>query len=39
VSVETVRALVKKHTEGPALGVLGESTVNVLLFNRALDGL
>jgi len=36
---ETVRDLVAKYTEGPAFGLLGESTVHVLLLNRALDGL
>lgn len=39
LSVGAVRELVSKHTEGPTLGFLGESTVNVLLLNRELDGL
>lgn len=32
-----VMALVKSHTEGPTLGIFGESHVNVLLLNIALD--
>lgn len=39
LSVAVVGDLVLKHTEAPALGILGEPTVNVLLLNRELDGL
>jgi potassium-transporting ATPase KdpC subunit len=39
MSEDAVRALVARHTEGPALGFLGQPRVNVLLLNLDLDGL
>jgi len=39
VSVNMVRELVKKQTEGPLLGMLGPKRVNVLKLNIALDNL
>jgi potassium-transporting ATPase KdpC subunit len=37
LDVETVRTLVERHIEGRTLGILGESRVNVLALNLALD--
>jgi K+-transporting ATPase ATPase C chain len=39
MTVDAVRALVAKHTEGPLLGFLGQSRVHVLELNLDLDGL
>jgi K+-transporting ATPase ATPase C chain len=39
VPADEVRAAIDRHTDGPALGFLGESHVNVLEVNLDLDGL
>lgn len=36
--VERVHQLVQAHVETPWFGIIGDSTVNVLALNRALDG-
>ena len=38
LSVEKVRELVARHTDGRTWGFLGERRVNVLALNRAVDG-
>ena len=39
ISVSQIRDLISAHTEDRDLGVFGEPVVNVLLLNRALDGI
>lgn len=39
LTVDKMRELIKQHTDGPGLGVLGEAGVNVLTLNLALDSL
>ena len=36
-SPDAVRKVIAAHVQGPALGFLGQSRVNVLVTNRALD--
>ena len=38
-SVEEVNAIIEKYTEGRFLGIFGESKVNVLKVNLAIDGI
>jgi K+-transporting ATPase ATPase C chain len=37
--LDAVRGMIRRHTERPDLGMLGEARVNVLLLNLALDAL
>lgn len=37
LKLESVLALIRAHTEGPSLGILGDAGVNVLTLNLALD--
>lgn len=39
MSEEKLRELIQQNTDGPDLGIFGDSGVNVLTLNRALDGL
>jgi K+-transporting ATPase ATPase C chain len=39
MSLDAVMKLIDDHTNGRTLGVLGESRVNVLALNMALDNL
>jgi K+-transporting ATPase ATPase C chain len=39
LSAEQVRSLIRRQTDSPQLGALGEAGVNVLKLNLALDGL
>jgi potassium-transporting ATPase KdpC subunit len=39
MTVDAVKALVKKHVESPLLGIMGTETVNVLALNMDLDQL
>jgi K+-transporting ATPase ATPase C chain len=37
LSADAVKKVIDAHTEGPALGFIGQPRVNVLMTNRALD--
>lgn len=39
LSVDSIRAVLRRHTEGRQFGLFGEPRVNVLLLNLALDSL
>jgi K+-transporting ATPase ATPase C chain len=38
LSQDQVMAVIRRHTQGPALGFIGQPAVNVLAVNRDLDG-
>jgi potassium-transporting ATPase KdpC subunit len=38
INVETVNMIIEENAQTPILGILGEERVNVLLLNKALDG-
>jgi K+-transporting ATPase ATPase C chain len=39
VAADSIRAVVRRHTERPQFGLLGEPRVNVLLLNLAIDSI
>ena len=38
MSVDDVRRMIDRNTDGPDLGILGDPGVNVVTLNLALDG-